>query len=99
MPLGIKIDGKTVQTFPPKKKKTPPKKKTGTAKKTYDPKKGSAKAVKSMTAKTGSSKGKPVAMPTIKSKPNSASKGFYMKPKAKVVENKFQKMLKKKGKK
>lgn len=29
MPLGIKIDGKTVQTFPPKKKKTPTKKKTG----------------------------------------------------------------------
>ena len=67
--------------------------------KNYDPKKGSANAVKSMTAKTGSGKGKPVAMPTIKSKPNSASKGFYMKPKTKVVENKFQKMLKKKGKK
>jgi len=66
--------------------------------KNYDPKKGTPKAVKSMSAKTqGSGKAKP--MPTIKSKPNSASKGFYMKPKTKVVENKFQKMLKKKGKK
>ena len=91
MPLKIVVDGKTKKTIPPKKKQP--------SKKDYNPKKGSANAVKSMTAKTGSGKGKPVAMPTIKSKPNSASKGFYMKPKTKVVENKFQKMLKKKGKK
>jgi hypothetical protein len=46
MPLGIKIDGKTVQTFPPKKKKTPPKKKTGVPGTKYPAKKTPTKRKK-----------------------------------------------------
>jgi hypothetical protein len=68
----------------------PPKKK-----KNYDPKKGTPNAVKSMTAKTQGS-GKPIPMPTVKSKSKAITKGFYAKPTVRVVENKFQKSLKKK---
>ena len=78
MPLKIVVDGKTKKTIPPKKKQPP--------KKNYDPKKGSPNAVKSMSAKTGSSKTKPVPMPKTKKKSTAVTKGFYMKPKTKVTK-------------
>ena len=55
-------------------------------KKVFDPKKKRANAVKSMDAKTGSSKTKPVPMPKTKKKSTAVTKGFYMKPKTKVTK-------------
>lgn len=67
-------------------------------KKNYDPKKGSPKAVRSMTAKIGSGKTKPVPMPKVKNKSKAITKGFYSQPTVRIIESPLQRNLRMKKK-